>query len=258
MIRDVGAGDFEALVVERSHSVPVVVDFWAEWCGPCRQLGPVLEAAVRERDGRVELAKVDVDANQALAQSFGVRGIPDVKAFTDGRIAAQFTGAKPPAQVAEFIAGLLPSAADELAAGGDEDSLRAALDADPRHTAAAVGLARILLMRGEDDEARDLLENHASDFSAAGLIARIELEARIRASGRANGAGPTPATVALAAWTEGDLAEALELFQTIVADEPNRELRDLVRRIMVAIFSELGADDPLAIEHRRRLAAALN
>ena len=234
----------------------MVVDFWAEWCGPCRALGPAIEAEVAKREGRVDLAKVDVDANPALAQAFGIRGIPDVRAFRDAKIVSQFTGALPPARIAAFLDALLPSEADLLAKSGDEASLRAALEADPRHSGAAVGLARILLARGETEEARSLLEKNAdSDFAARGLLARIELEAHETA--QPNGGGPTQAQTALAAWTEGDLAEALELFQEIIASEPDRERRDLVRRIMVAIFTELG-DDPLAAEHRRRLAAVLN
>ncbi|MDQ2675855.1 MAG: tetratricopeptide repeat protein [Actinomycetota bacterium] len=254
VISDVTQADFEANVIERSRELPVVVDFWAEWCGPCRALGPAIEAEVAKRDGRIDLAKVDVDANPALAQAFGIRGIPDVRAFKDGKIAAQFTGAQPPARIAAFLDALLPSEADLLAKSGDEASLRAALEVDPRHPGAAVGLARILLARGETEEARPLLEQNAdSDFAARGLLARIELEERDAAS--PNG-GPDAQT-ALAAWTEGDVAQALELFQEIIASEQDPERRDLVRRIMVAIFTELG-DDPLAAEHRRRLAAVLN
>jgi thioredoxin-like negative regulator of GroEL len=134
--------------------------------------------------------------------------------------------------------------------------LRAALEADPRHPTAAVALARILLARGDVVEAKPLLAERAgSDFAARGLLARIELEEREPTE--ANGAGQSAAKTAIAAWTEGDVAEALELFQQIIASESDPERRDLVRRIMVAIFTELG-DDPLAAEHRRRLAAALN
>ncbi len=256
VISDVTEADFEAKVVERSREVPVVVDFWAEWCGPCRALGPAIESEVGKREGAIDLAKIDVDANPGLAQAFTIRGIPDVRAFRDGKIVSQFTGALPPAQISAFLDTLLPSDADLLVKAGDEESLRAALEADPRHSAAALGLARILLARGENDEARKLLEDNAGgDFAARGLLARIDLEEHeAKAS---NGDGPTAAQTAIAAWTEGDVAQALELFQDIIASEPDAQRRDLVRRIMVAIFTELG-DDPLATEHRRRLAAALN
>ena len=254
MIADVTQVDFETKVIERSREVPVVVDFWAEWCGPCRALGPAIEAEVRKREGKVELAKVDVDANPVIAQAFQIRGIPDVRAFRDAKIVSQFTGAIPPAQISAFLDSLLPSEADLLAKAGDEESLRAALAADPDHTAAALGLARILLARGEADEAKALLEGRAgADFAARGLLARIELEERDTAQPGGNVGTQT----AIAAWTEGDVAQALELFQEIIASEEDPERRDLVRRIMVAIFTELG-DDPLAAEHRRRLAALLN
>ncbi len=124
MVRDVTEAQFEQLVVERSREVPVVVDFWAEWCGPCRQLGPAIEKAVSAREGRVDLAKVDVDSNQALAQAFDVKGIPAVKAFRDGQVVAEFTGALPPPRIETFLDELVPSPADELAAAGDEESLR--------------------------------------------------------------------------------------------------------------------------------------
>ena len=121
----------------------MVVDFWAEWCGPCRQLGPVLEQAVEASAGAVELVKVDVDANPRTALRYRVQGIPAVKAFKDGRVVDEFTGALPRAAVDSFLRGLLPSEADRLAALGDEDSLRRALELQPNHPAARAALVRL-------------------------------------------------------------------------------------------------------------------
>src|SRR5918999_766282 len=240
---DVSDADFEQRVVQRSAEVPVLVDFWADWCQPCHMLAPVLEKAVDARDGRIELAKLDVDSNQATAARYGVRGLPTVKAFRDGKVVSEFTGAQPPAAVARFVDGLVPSEADELVGGGDEASLRRALELEPGHAVARRELGRLLLRRGDADEALELLEGAAGDFVAQGLAARARLS------------DDPDLSPAFEAWDAGDPSTALELLQGALAD-PDR--RDLVRRVMVAIFTELGPEHPLAREHRRRLSAALN
>ena len=199
MVFDVGESDFTTRVVERSRELPVVVDFWAEWCGPCHQLTPALEAAISKRAGEVELAKVDVDANQALAAAFGVQGIPAVKAFRDGAVVAEFTGAIGPARIEAFFEDLLPSPADQLAEADDESSLRRALELDPRHAGAARKLGRLLLARGESEGALELLEPLQGDFLAEGLVARARLDT---GNGGAQSAAPAELELAFAAWDE--------------------------------------------------------
>src|ERR1700737_1455252 len=173
---DVTENNFEAAVLDRSHSLPVVVDFWAEWCAPCRQLGPVLEREASKRSGKLELVKLDVDANPTVSRSYGIQGIPAVKAFHKGRVVAEFVGAQPAAGVERFPDPLLPSEAELLVNRGDEESLRAALELEPGHAGAAVQLARILLGRSQDPEALEILANVHGSFAADGLAARIRLE----------------------------------------------------------------------------------
>jgi putative thioredoxin len=244
MAIDVGEASFESEVIERSRQVPVVVDFWAEWCGPCRTLTPALEAAEAERGGKVLLAKVDVDANQSLAARYGVQGIPAVKAFRDGTVVDEFVGAVPKAKVEELFDGLVPSRADELLAAGDELSLREAAELEPRRADIAVALARKRLERGAEDDALAAVEGHEGDFAAGGITARVDLAKA--------GVG----TEAFAALDRGDREAALDALLVAMTDA-GEETREQLRRAVVGILSDIPQGDPTAVNYRRRLAAAL-
>ena len=242
---DVTESNFDAAVLDRSHSLPVVVDFWADWCAPCRQLGPILEREASKRSGRLELVKIDVDANPTISRSYGIQSIPAVKAFQKGRVVAEFVGAQPAAAVERFLDSLLPSEADVLAQRGDEESLRAALALEPWHADAAIQLARILHGRGQKEEALEVLGNVRGSFAAGGLAARIRLER----------AAAPDLSGAFAAIDAGDNKHAIDVL--IEAIPRARSSRDEIRRIVVGILDELGTDDPLAAESRTRLASAL-
>jgi putative thioredoxin len=175
MVIDVTEASFAHEVLEGSLTTPVIVDFWAAWCAPCRALGPVLEQAVESHPGEVVLAKVDVDANPRLQQRYGVRGIPAVKAFRNGQVVAEFTGAQARPAVERFVEALLPSPAERLTQAGDEASLRRAVELDSGLAAPRVALARLLMDRGETEAATEVLTPAQHDPVAAGLLARLQV-----------------------------------------------------------------------------------
>jgi putative thioredoxin len=244
---------FDRDVVELSKKTPVVVDFWAEWCGPCKALSPALEAAEASHGGQVLLAKVDVDSNRSLGARFDVQGIPAVKAFRDGEVVDEFVGAVPPAKVEAFFDSLVPSRADELLEKGDELSLREAAELEPRRADIAVRLGQSRLERGAEDEALAAVGSHPGDFGAQGLAARIGLSRQ--------GIGAD----AFAALDRGEREAALDALIDELAsldgsargDLAPDEARELLRRAIVGILSSFDPGDPTARDYRRKLATAL-
>src|SRR5829696_4446094 len=234
MIRDVTEASFQQDVIDRSHEVPVVVDFWAAWCGPCRQLTPVLEEEVRKREPDLDLAKLDTDANQQIANAFRIQGIPAVKAFKDGKLVDEFVGAQPPPQVRQFLDGLLPSEVDALVEEGDEDSLRRALALEPARGDAAVALARLQRERGERDDALATLANATGSYAAEGLAARIRLE------------DDPELAAAFAALDSGDQQRGLDALIEGIRATDDQDRRDELRRAVVGVLDDLGAEHPLA------------
>ena len=230
---------FEQEVIQRSFEKTVVVDFWAEWCGPCRSLGPVIEKAVEDRGEGVELVKVDTDSNPRVSQQYGIQSIPAVKAFKDGKVIDEFVGALPPAQVNRFLDRIVPSEADALVAEGGEANLRRALELEPSRIDAKVALARLV----PREEALELLAN-ATGFAAEGLAARLRLEE-----------DPNLAE-AFAAIDRGDVEPGID---TLIAAIPasTGDQREDLRRAVVGILDDLGVEHPVAREARRKLASAL-
>jgi putative thioredoxin len=243
---DVTEATFVEEVIERSREVPVVVDFWAAWCAPCRQLAPILERAVARHEGEVVLAKVDIDANPALARSYRTSSIPAVKAFRHGVVVGEFLGLQPPAAVDAFVDRLIPSPAERLVQEGDEASLREAVEVDPEHAGARLALARLLLADGRTEELAPLLEPIEHQQEAQSILAM----ARLHQSDQPDVAA------GLAALQRGDREAALSHLLDAVRATTG-ETRDDLRLAMLGLFAELGDQHPLVQRFRRRLAQAL-
>ncbi len=233
---DVTDATFPTEVVERSKQVPVVVDLWAEWCGPCKQLGPILEKVVDETGGKVVLAKVDVDTNQQVATAFQVQGIPAVFALKDGKVVDTFVGAVPESTVREFVARLLPteaeSAVQRLVDTGDEASLRQALELEPGNEAAVLALAELLVARRDDGDADEALA----------LLARIpETDATRRIAALAR----------VGADTKDDVTAELDGLLDQVKDD------EAARQRYIDLLEVMGPDDPRTSGYRKQLTSRL-
>ncbi|MGH2751943.1 MAG: tetratricopeptide repeat protein [Actinomycetota bacterium] len=236
---------FQTDVVERSYETPVVVDFWAAWCGPCRALGPVLEKLAGEADGTWTLAKVDVDANQQLSAALGIQGIPAVKAVKDGKIIAEFTGALPEPQVRDWLRQLGPTAVELLVVEGTQaeargelasaaDHYRAALAQEPANAEAKAALSRVELQLragGDEEQLRERVAQGPADVEAAVALSDV-LAAR------------------------GDFDEASQLLIETVRVTAGEE-RDRVRNHLLGLLDALPADDPRAMTARRALSLVL-
>ncbi|MGO9343421.1 MAG: thioredoxin [Acidimicrobiales bacterium] len=235
MALDVSDADFEQSVLDRSEQVPVVVDLWAPWCGPCRTLGPILEDVIDATGGSVELAKVNVDENPRISAAFQVQSIPAVMAIRDRKVVDGFIGALPRAEVEQFIAKLspAPSEADQLVAAGDEASLRRALELEPDHPLAVIGLARLLVAAGEPEEALNLLAKIPETAESRQLAA----EARL-------------AQQQVEVPREGVDVLLDGLLDRVKDDEQ-------ARQEFVDLLETLGPDDPRTSQYRKALAARL-
>lgn len=233
-MKDVTDATFAADVIERSKTVPVVVDLWATWCGPCRTLSPIIEKVIDETGGAVELAKVDVDANPDISRAFQVQSIPAVFAIKDGAIVDSFVGALPESAVREFVERLAPGASivDKLVDAGDEASLRAALELDPSNVDAIVALGDYLRREDRFDEAEALLSPIVNVLAAKTVLARL----RLQRSG-----------VSL----DGDLDLTLDhLLEQSVSNDASKDQ-------LLEVLDALGPEDPRYVSYRRRLASRL-
>ena len=279
---DVDARNFNKEVIEASKEVPVVIDFWAPWCGPCKVLKPMLEKLAAEYGGKFKLVKVNSDASLDLAQEFGVRSIPDVRAIRNGKQVGAFVGALPLPQLRAFIDKLIPSASElertrakDLVAAGDDTgaagALRKAIELDPKNDLARLELAEVLTRQRKLDEADALLAEVQPDSKLDDRVSSLKQGVAFARSGQ-SGPNEEELTRAVAA-NPGDLESRLRLANHLAGQHNYRQALDQLleiirgqrdfkdgaaRKQMVAIFSLASADADLVSEYRRKLSSALN
>jgi len=281
-VRNVTAADFASVVLEGSHERPVLVDFWADWCGPCKMLGPVLERLAQQYAGGFLLAKVDVDREQDLAARFSVRGIPNVKLFRDGEVVDEFTGVQPEPQIRALLDrhvrrasdGAAEQAGHLLEAGRRPEALatlRQALADDPGNDRLYPPLVELLIADGDAAGARATLEaapREAREEPALQAAARLVRFAEIAGdpsdhTGLRRRLGQEPSDsealrrLAAAAVLSGDHDEALERLLTLLEEHPGYG-DGAARTDLLALFDLLGPDDPRVRDTRRRMALALH
>ncbi len=253
---------FREAVIEESRRRPVVVDFWAGWCQPCRIIGPVLERLADEHKGDFLLAKLDVDANPEASTAFRIQSIPAVKAFKDGAVVNEFIGAVPEPVIRQFLDSVLPSEADRLVQQGleaeragrtaeAERMFRRALDLQPSHEAALLGRSRLAAVRGDVEEARRFLDPLRPNEEAERLLSAIEVSEWSTPGSN----GQSPMAKGQRAAAEGRWEAALAEFLREV--QAGGGGSDSAREAMLKVFSVLGEEDRLTVEYRRKLAAAL-
>lgn len=270
-IINVTEANFQYEVIDHSHKIPVVVDFWAEWCVPCKSLDPILRDQAEKAEGEFRLARLNVDENPKISVRFNVSGIPAVKAFREGKIVAEFTGLKPEREVQKFLRRVVPSATDLNLDKGEslldmerwvdaENAFQQVLEVSPQHPSALIGLAKSLIAQGEIDEVIEILERFPAshEFSAAEKLKPLVQALRQLEAGKARAADSIDATYhhALRLIGLGNIPAAMDgILAVLRQDKHYRD--DEAKDVMLGLFEILGNENPVTREYRKELSTIL-